>query len=102
MTTTDFYIGTRPVQPGQGQKERPRVATRQPPSKRAKVEKEPEARLWKVCAEVASLRLSGFERTAFLLLGASALGALVSCFSEFFHLLSSGGLDDTVRALLAK
>lgn len=33
---------------------------------RSKAEAEPEARLWKVCAEAASPRLGGFEWVAFL------------------------------------
>jgi hypothetical protein len=39
---------------------------------------------------------------ALLLFGSSALAALAFCFSESFHLLNSGALDQTVRALLSR
>jgi hypothetical protein len=100
MTTTNFYVVAKPLQADQGLKERPRVARRQSFFIGSKVETEPETRLWKVCAKAGSSRLSSFEWIAFLLLGASALGALACCFSEAFHSFNTGALDQTVRALL--
>jgi hypothetical protein len=101
-TTTDFSILAKPLQSGQGLKDRPRVATGQRPVTRPKVEAEPETRLWKICAEAAPLRLSGVEWIALLPLGAAALGGLACCFSESFHLFNSGALDQTVRTLLTR
>ena len=39
---------------------------------------------------------------AAVLVGASALAALAYGFSELFHLINSGALDETVRALLTR
>jgi hypothetical protein len=102
MITTNFSIVAKLLQSHQTVKEQSRVAVQvQRPVTRAKVEAEPETRLWKICTEVASPRLSGVEWIALLLFGASAIGALAYGFSESFHLFSSGALDQTVRALLA-
>jgi hypothetical protein len=102
MTTADFHILAEPLQSRQGWKDERQVAAGQRSFSRSKAETEPEARLWKLCAEVASPRLSGVEWIALLLFGASALAALAFCFSESFHLLNSGALDQTVRALLTR
>jgi len=102
MAAANFHILAKTLQSDQGLKEQNRVAIRQPWFTRPKAVAEPEARLWKVCAETASPRLSGFEWIAFLLFGALALGTLAYCFSELFHLLNSGALDQTVRALLTR
>jgi hypothetical protein len=66
------------------------------------LEAEPEARLWKICAEVASPRLSGFELVVFLLFGALSLVAMASCFSGMFQLLNGDVLEQTVRALVGQ
>jgi hypothetical protein len=97
-----FYILAKPLVSDQGLKEQNGVATRQLPVARPKAETEPQERLWKVWAEAASPWLSGFEFIAFLFFGALALGGLAYCFSELFHLLNSGALDETVRALLTR
>jgi hypothetical protein len=102
MAAANFYIVAKPLQFDQGLKKRHRTTTGQPSFTRSKVETEPEERLWKVCAEAASSLLSVFEWVTFLLLGVLSLGALAYCLSESFHLLNSGGLDDTVRALLTR
>jgi hypothetical protein len=65
MATGSFYIPAKALQSDQGLKEQIRVATGQPWFTRPKAEAEPEGRLWKVCAEAASPRLSGFEWVAF-------------------------------------
>jgi hypothetical protein len=102
VTTANFHVLAKPLQPDQGLKEQQRVATEQPSFARPKVEAEPEARLWKVCAETASPRYGALERMTFLLLGVPALGAAGFCFAELFQLINSGALDQTVRALLTK
>jgi hypothetical protein len=102
METENFFVLTKPLQPDQGLNERPRVASGQPSFARPKVEAEPEARLWKVCAEEVSSRLRALEWTTLLFFGVLALGALAFCFSELFDLFASGALDQTVRALLTK
>ena len=102
MTTANFTILAEPLESHQGLKDKRQVAARQRSFSRSKAETEPEARLWKLCPEAAPARLSGVEWIALLSFGASALGALAFCFSESFHLLNSGALDQTVRALLIK
>jgi hypothetical protein len=102
MTTTNFYILAEPLEADQEVKEQHRSATEETSATRSKVEREPEARLWKVCAEAVSPRFSGFEWVALLVFAASALAALVCGFSELFHLFNSGALDETVRALLTR
>lgn len=99
-TTANFTILAEPLESRQGLKDKRQVAARQRSFSRSKAETEPESRLWKLCAEVAPPRLSGVEWIALLLFGASALGALAFSFSESFHLLNSGALDQAVRALL--
>jgi hypothetical protein len=101
MTTADFYILGEPKRSDRRvTQERARIATERSSRSRPKVEAETETRLWKLCAEVASPRLSGVEWIALVLLGASALGGLAYGFSELHHLFNSGALDETVRALL--
>ena len=100
MTTADFFILTGPSESDYGLKGDRQVAAGRRGFSRSEAETEPETRLWKVCAKAASSRLSGAEWIALLFFGASALGALASCFSELFHLFNSGALDQIVRALL--
>ena len=97
-TTANFTILAQPLESRQERQ----AAGAQRSLNRSKSETEPEARLWKLCAEAAPPRLSGAEWIALLLFGASALGALAFCFSQSFQLLNSGALDQTVRALLIK
>ena len=103
MTTADFHILAEPRRSVRRLKEeRPRVAAEQSSLTRPKVEAEPETRLWKVCAEATSPRLSKFEWIAILVFAASALVAMACCTFEWFQLSNSGALDQTVRALLAR
>jgi hypothetical protein len=102
MATANFYLLAKPLQPDQRLKQQNRIATGQASFAPPKAEAEPEVRLWKVCAEVASLRFIGLEWVAFLFFGALVLGALACCFSEVFQLLNSGALCDTVGVLLKK
>jgi hypothetical protein len=103
MTTANYYVLGEPPQSDQELTEgRPRVATKQSSFTRPKVEAEPETRLWKICAEVATPRLNGFERIAILVFGASAFLSLAFCAFECFHLFSSGALDRIVHAILTK
>ena len=101
-TTANFTILAKPLESHQGLKDKRQAAAGPHPLSRSKAETEPESRLWKLCAEAASPRLSGVEWIALLLFGASAVAALAFCLSESFHLLNSGALDQTVRALLIK
>ncbi|MFY9986867.1 MAG: hypothetical protein WAK31_19060 [Chthoniobacterales bacterium] len=103
MTTANYYVLAEPRRFERRLKEEGRgVATKQSSLTRPKVEAEPETRLWKICAEAAPPRLSGFERIALLVFGASAFVALACCAFEWFHLFSSGALEHTVRALLTR
>lgn len=102
MATANFYVLAKPLQPDQGLKQQNRIATGQASFTPPKAEAEPEARLWKLCAEATAQRSDSFDWVAFLLFVASALGALACCFSELFHVLNSGALDETVRALLRR
>ena len=101
MTTTNFLILPEPLKSHLGSKGKGQAASGQHSFSRPKVETEPETRLWKICAKVASPGLSGVEWIALLLLGAAACGAVACCFWESFRLFNSGALDQTVRALLA-
>jgi hypothetical protein len=47
-------------------------------------------------------RLSNFERIAVLIFAASALVAMAFCAFEWFHLFSSGALDQIVHAILTR
>lgn len=71
-----------------------------PSFSRPEAETEPETRLWKVCAEAACPRHSGFEWVAFLVLGILALGVLAYSFSGLSLLVSTDDFDRTVRVLL--
>ena len=101
-TTANFTILAEPLESVQGLKDKRQAAAGPRPLSRSKAETEPEARLWKLCAEAASPRLSGAEWIALALFGASALGALAFGFWELFHLFNTGALDQTVRALLTR
>jgi hypothetical protein len=100
MSTANLNVLAKPVPSDARIKEQSRAAPQQLSVARQKAEAE--KCLWKVCAAAASPQFSGFEWIAFLCFGALALGALAYCFSELFHLLDSGALDGTVRALLTK
>ena len=103
MTTTDFYVLPAPLRSDQELREEPRpIAIKQPSFTSPKLEAEPEARLWKLCAEAASPRLSRVEWIAILLFAASALAAMACCAFEWIQLANSGALDQTVRALLTR
>jgi hypothetical protein len=102
MSTANFYILAKPLQPDQGIKEWNAAATGQASFTLPKAEAEPEARLWKVCTAAVSPRFSVLESFAFLLFGALSLAALACCFSELLQFLSSGALNQTVHALLTR
>jgi hypothetical protein len=102
MATANLYILAKAAESDEGLKEQNLVATGRPSFTRPTAEAEPEARLWKVCAEVASPRFRGFESVLFLLFGALAFGALAYSFYEPFHLLNSGAPDETIRAVLTR
>lgn len=103
MTTADFYILAEPRRSDRRLKEkRSPAATEQSLLSQPKAEAEPETRLWKLCAEAASPRLSRFEWIAILVFAASALAAMACCSFEWIQLAKSGALDQTVRALLTR
>ena len=102
MSTANFYVLAKPMQSAEGIQEQHRARTGQRSLRRPMLEAEPEARLWKICAEVASPRLSGFELVVFLLFGALSLVAMASCFSGMFQLLNGDVLEQTVRALVGQ
>ena len=102
VNTATLFVPAKPLHLRQGFTEQQGAMTGQRSLIRSKIEEEPEARLWKVCAEVTGSRLNVFEWIAFLLFGVVSVGALVCGFCELLHLLGSGALDQTVRALLTK
>ena len=103
MMTANYYVLGEPPRADQElTKHRSWVATKQSPFTRAKVEAEPETRLWKICAEVAPPRLNKFEGIALLVFGASAFLSLAFCAFTWFHLFSSGALDQVVSAILTR
>ena len=103
MMTANYYVLGEPPRADQElTKDRTWVATKQSSFTRAKVEAEPEARLWKICAEVAPPRLSKFEWTALSVFGASAFLSLAFCSVTWFHLFSSEALDQIVSAILTR
>jgi hypothetical protein len=103
MTTANYYVLPAALVRNQELIEkRSRVATKQPKFIRPNAQAEPEMRLWKICAEAASPRFSGFERIALLALGTSAVFAFACCAFEWSHLFNSGALDQVVRALLTR
>jgi|ERR1700756_2141091 hypothetical protein len=102
MTTANFFILAEPRRSDRRLKEKRSAATEQSLLSRPKAEAEPETRLWKLCAEAASPRLSRFEWIAILVFAASALAAMACCAFEWIQLANSGALDQTVRALLTR
>jgi hypothetical protein len=103
MTTANYYFPAEPRWADQElAKDRPWVATKQSSFTRRKAVAEPETRLWKICAEVAPPRLNKFEGIALLVFGASAFLSLAFCAFTWFHLFSSGALDQVVRAILTR
>ena len=63
---------------------------------------EREQRLWKLCMETDSSHFGIIEWVAFLFFGVLAFAATLSSISELFHLLVSGSVEHTVRALLTR
>lgn len=103
MTTANYYPLAQPLQSDRELREdRPRVATEPLSFTRPKIEAEPDARLWKICAEAAPPRLSVFEWIALLVFGGSAVFGLACCVFEWLQLSNSSSLDQIVRALLAR
>ena len=62
----------------------------------------PEKRLWNICRELALPNRNKIESIALLIWAIVSVVAIVFCFGELFQLLSSGALEQTVRAALAK
>jgi hypothetical protein len=63
---------------------------------------EPAHRLCALCREVASPKFGRLELIAFSLLGVFASAVTIFSFAELFYVISSGALEQTVQALLAK
>jgi hypothetical protein len=103
MTTANYYVLAEPLKSDRElREEHPWVATEQLSFTRSKIEAEPEARLWKICAEAAPPRLSVFEWIALLVFGVSGIVVLACCVFEWLQLSNSSSLDQIVRALLSK
>jgi hypothetical protein len=101
--TANYYVLADPPRSAQElTKERPRLAAKQSSFSRAKVEAAPETRLWKICAEVDSQRLSRIEWIALLFFAASTFLSLAFCAFEWFHLANNGALDQITRAILTR
>ena len=102
MTTANYYVLAEPLQSDRGlREEHPWAATEQLSFTRSKIQAAPEARLWKICAEVAAPRFTVFEWIALLVFGVSAIFVLAGCVFEWFQLSNSSSLDQIVRALLS-
>ena len=103
MTTANYYFPAELRWADQElAKDRTWVATKQSSFTRPKAVAEPETRLWKICAEVAPPRLNKFEGIALFVFGASAFLSLAFCAFTWFHLFSSGALDQVVSAILTR
>ena len=103
MTTANYYVLAEPLQSGRELiGKQPWVATEQLAFTRSKIDVEPEARLWKICAEAAPPRLSVFEWMALLVFGVSGIVVIACCVFEWFQLSNSSSLDLIVRALLTR
>lgn len=101
--TANYYVLAEPLKSDRElREEQPWVATEQLSFTRSKIEAEPEARLWKICAEAAPPRLNLFEWIALLVFGVSGIVVLACCVFEWLQLSNSSSLDQIVRALLTK
>jgi hypothetical protein len=92
----------KPLQFPKGNTEQGRCAGRQRLTAQLRSEFEPEHRLWKLSVEAASTKFGKVELIAFLFFGVLVSAATVYSFSELFHLLNSGALEQTVQALLIR
>jgi hypothetical protein len=103
MTIANYYVLAEPLKSDRKlREEQPWVGTEQLSPTRPKIEAEPEARLWKICAEAAPPRLRVFEWIALLVFGVSGIVVLACCVFEWFQLSNSRSLDQVVRALLTR
>jgi hypothetical protein len=103
MTTVNYYVLAESLQSDRElREEHPWVATEQLSFTQSKIEAEPEARLWKICAGVAPQRLTVFEWIALLVFGVSAIFVLAYCVFEWVQLSDSNSLDQIARALLSR
>ena len=101
MTTANYYPLAEPLQSDRELREdHPGVATEQLSFARSKIEAEPEARLWKICAKAAPPRLSVFEWIALAVFGGSAIFGLACCVFEWFHLYNSSSLEQIITECL--
>jgi hypothetical protein len=102
MQTANFFI------PAERLKLRPSISeqSRQPAARQStanvRVELAPEHRLWKVCGEAASSKLGKVDVLVFAFFAIVAVIATACSFSELFHTLGSGALEQTVRALITR
>jgi hypothetical protein len=68
----------------------------------AKAEAAPEYRLWKVCRQTVSPKLSKVDFLAFVFFAVVAMVAIGCSFSMLFQTLGTGSLEQTVRTLITR
>jgi hypothetical protein len=99
---SDFFVPPEQFRLPLETREQGYCAARQRPTIDPCCRVEPEQHLWKVCMDTASSNCDSVEWITFLLFGVLAFAATVSSFSELFHLICSGSVEHTVRALLTR
>lgn len=103
MTTANYYPLAELLQSDRELREdHPRIATEPLSFTRSKIEVEPEARLWRICAEAAPTRLSVFEWIALTVFAGSAIFGLTCCVFEWVQFSNSSSLEQIVRAILTR
>ena len=101
MRTTSFLL------PGHLQfdtriREQGYCAGRKRPTAQLRSEIEPERRLYKLSGEAVSPKVGRLDLIAYLFFGVLVSAATVYCGTELFHVVNSGGLEQTVQALLSR
>jgi hypothetical protein len=100
MQTADIFAGRLEVCPSTSAKGRQSTARQL--TGNAKAETTPEHRLWKVCRQTVSPKLSKVDLLAFVFFAIVAVVAIVCSFSILFQTLGSGALEETVRTLITR
>lgn len=99
MRNPNLFMPAELFRSRQATSEQSHCPARRRPTVEPTRELEPDQRLWKVCMETASPNFGVIEWIAFLFFGALAIAATVSAFSELFHLLVSGSVEQVVHSL---
>src|SRR5208282_6198920 len=101
MRTTSFLLpGHLPFDTGI--RKHVYCAGRKRPTAQLRSQIEPERRLYKLSSEAVSPKVGRLDLTAYLLFGVLVSAATVYSGTELFHVVNSGGLEQTVQALLSR